>query len=85
MGGCHIRGLPRHEKPHQGGILIGKGAVYYAPSKQKLNTKILAESDLVGVYKLMPQILWMQYFLEDQGFKMSDNIAYQDNQSYTFF
>ena len=36
---------------------------------------------MVGVDDLMPQILWMQYFLEDQGFKVSDDIVYQDNQS----
>ena len=30
---------------------------------------------------LMPQILWMHYFLEAKGMKVSDNIVYQDNQS----
>ena len=29
---------------------------------------------------LMPQILWMQYLLEAQGMKVSDNAVYQDNQ-----
>ena len=32
---------------------------------------------------LMPQILWMQYFLEAKGMKGSDNIVYQDKQSAT--
>ena len=35
----------------------------------------------MGVDDLMPQILWMQYFLEAQGMKVSDNVVYQDNQS----
>ena len=39
------------------------------------------KSELVGVDDLMPQILWIQYFLEAQGMKVSDNIVYQDNQS----
>ena len=30
---------------------------------------------------LMPQILWMRYFLEAKGVKVSDNVVYQDNQS----
>ena len=29
----------------------------------------------------MPQILWIQYFLEAQGMKVSDNVVYQYNQS----
>ena len=59
---------------------MGKGSVYSTPRK-KLNTKSSTEAEMVGVDDLMPQILWMQYFLEDQGFKVSDDIVYQDNQS----
>ena len=29
----------------------------------------------------MPQVLWMCYFLEAQGFKVTDSTVYQDNQS----
>ena len=36
---------------------------------------------MVGVYDLMTQILWMQYFLVAQDMKVSDNVLYQDNQS----
>ena len=29
---------------------------------------------------LMPQILWMQYFMEAHGMKVSGKVVYQDNQ-----
>ena len=58
-----------------------KRAVYSASIKHDFNTNISTEAELVGVDDLMPQIIWMRYFLEDQGYKMSDNITYQDNQS----
>ena len=69
-------------KSHTGGMMpMGRGALYFASSKQKLNTKISTEAELVGVDDLMTQILWMQYFLEAQGMKVSNNVVYQDNQS----
>jgi hypothetical protein len=36
---------------------------------------------LVGADDVMPQILWTLYFLEAQGYKIQDNILYQDNKS----
>ena len=60
---------------------MARGYLYYASNKQKTNTKILTEAELVGVDDLMPQILWMRYLLEAQGMKVSDNFVYQDNQS----
>ena len=67
---------------HTGGMmLMVRGALYSASNQKKLNTKSSTEAELVGVDDLMPQILWMRYFLEAQGMKVSDNIVYQDNQS----
>ena len=59
---------------------MGRGTMYSTSNKQKLNTKSSTEVELVGVDDLMPQILWMRYFLESQSMKVSDNIVYQDNQ-----
>ena len=39
---------------------MGRGSLYSASNKQKLNMKSLTEADLVGVDDLMPKILWMQ-------------------------
>ena len=69
-------------KSHTVGMMtMGRGDLYSASNKQKLNTKRSTESELVGVDDLMPQILWMRYFVEAQGMKVSDNVVYQDNQS----
>ena len=38
------------------------------------------EAEQVGIDDMMPQILWMGYFIEYQGFTVSDNVLYQDNQ-----
>ena len=69
-------------KGHTGGMLsLGKGSIYSASKKQKLNTKSSTEAELVGVDDILPQILWTRNFLLAQGFKVKDNVTYQDNQS----
>ena len=69
-------------KSHTNGeISVVEGAVYSTLIKQKLNTKRSTEAELLGLDDLMPKILWMRYFLEVQGFKVYDNIAYRYNHS----
>jgi hypothetical protein len=69
-------------KSHTGGALsLGRGVIYGTSKRQKLNTKSSTESELVGVDDVLPQILWTLYFLEAQGYKIRDNILYQDNKS----
>jgi hypothetical protein len=58
-----------------------RGVIYGTSKRQKLNTKSSAVADLVGVDDVMPQVLWTLYFLEAQGYKIYDNILYQDNKS----
>ena len=53
------RDTRRHAK---GAVFMGKGTIYSTSSKQKLNTKISTESNVVGFDDLMPHILWMQFF-----------------------
>ena len=50
-------------------------------TKQKLNTRSSAESELLGVDDMMSSILWTRHFLLSQGYKVTDNVVYQDNQS----
>ena len=65
-----------------GGMLtMGGGAIISTSKKQKLNTKSSTEAELVAVDDMMPQILWTRYFLLAQGFDLTGNIVYQDNQS----
>ena len=39
------------------------------------------ESKLIGVDDMMSLILWTRYFLKSQGYKVSDNVIFQDNKS----
>ena len=67
---------------HTGATLsFGKGSVFSMSSKQKLNTRSSTEAELVGVNDVMSIVLWTWLFLEAQGFEVSDNILFQDNES----
>jgi hypothetical protein len=69
-------------KSHTGGAMtLGKGVIYGTSTRQKINTKSSTEAELVGVNDLMPQILWTRYFLEAQGYDISESIVHQDNKS----
>jgi hypothetical protein len=58
---------------------LGKGSVYSASTRQKLNTKKSStEAELIGVDDVMPLILWTRYFLDAQGYGVK---VFQDNQS----
>ena len=69
-------------KSHTGATMsLGKGAVYSTSTRQKLNTISSTEAELVGVADVVPMVIWTGYFLEGQGYKVTDNIVYQDNKS----
>jgi hypothetical protein len=69
-------------KGHTGGFMtMGKGTLYGTSKWQKLVTQSLTEAELVGVYDLMPQVLWTRHFLEAQGYTVSDSVVHQDNKS----
>jgi hypothetical protein len=69
-------------RSHTGGAMtMGRGVVYGTSTHQKLATKSSTEAELVGASDIMPQVLWTSYFLEAQGYAVSDSVVYQDNQS----
>ena len=69
-------------KGHTGATLsLGKGGIYSGSWKQKLVARSSTESELVGVYDVLPQVLWTKQFLEEQGWLDSATIVYQDNTS----
>ena len=61
--------------------MMGKGFSILCLTKQKLNTHSSTESELVGINDMMPMILSTCHFLTAQGYKVIDNIIYQDNRS----
>ena len=69
-------------RSHTGGAMtMGSGVIYGTSHKQKLNTKSSTEAELIGASDIIPQVIWTRYFLEAQGYTVSDSIVYQDNQS----
>ena len=60
---------------------MGRGSIISMSKKQKINTKISTESELIGADDALPQMLWTKYFVESQGYKVNENIMYQDNMS----
>jgi hypothetical protein len=65
-----------------GAMSLGRGVIYGTSKQQNLNTKSSTEAELVGVDDVIPQVLWTLYFLEAQGYKIDENILYQDNKIY---
>ena len=67
---------------HTGATMsMGSGSVFSGSWKQKLVMRSSTESEVVGVYDVLPQILWTKKFLEDQGVSIKDTVLYQDNMS----
>jgi len=60
---------------------LGKGGIYSSSTRQKINTKSSTEAELVGVSDALNMVIWTKNFLSDQGFQVTDNVVYQDNQS----
>jgi hypothetical protein len=69
-------------KSHTGAVMsMGRGCAYAISRCQRLNTTSSTEVELVGVGNTMGLILWTRRFLQAQGYTVSDNVVYQDNQS----
>ena len=69
-------------RSHTGGLMsFGRGMIHCRSSKQKLNTKSSTEAEVVGVSEYIPFNLWMAMFLKEQGYDLSKNIVFQDNES----
>ena len=65
-----------------GGVMsMGHGTFSQKSRKQKLNTKSSTEAEVVGVADMLPYNIWLRNFLKSQGYILTENILYQDNQS----
>ena len=72
---------PGHEKSLRRNDVHGTGSGNIGIKETEVKQKILMESELVGVDNYMPMIIWVKYFLEAQGYTVSNNLLHQDNQS----
>eukprot|EP00934_Nitzschia_sp_Nitz4_P000074 Nitzschia sp. Nitz4//scaffold495_size4786//1166//4435//NITZ4_009233-RA/size4786-processed-gene-0.0-mRNA-1//-1//CDS//3329553072//74//frame0 len=70
-------------KGHTGGTMsLGGGSVYSTSNKQRMVSRSSTESEVIGVYDVLPQIQWTKRFLEAQGMSIQqDTVLYQDNTS----
>ena len=75
MHGIHVNG-----RGQTGGCMsMGRGMLDCRLSKQKITTKSSTETELVGVAKYIPYKIWMAHFMSEQGYEISNNVVYQDN------
>jgi hypothetical protein len=67
---------------HTGGTMsMGTGAFMSKSSKQKLNVLSSTECELVGACAYLKYAIWINQFLEHQGYRLKERIFYQDNES----
>ena len=60
---------------------MGTGLPISSSTKQKLNTRISTESDIIGANDFMPSIIWTINFLNTKDYDVTENIIFQDNKS----
>jgi hypothetical protein len=69
-------------KGHTGSLLtFGQGATVSSSTKHKIPSKSSCESEIIGLYNKVSDILWTRQFLEAQGYHIQTNVVYQDNMS----
>ena len=64
-----------------GVISLGTGTMHQKSSVQKSNVKSSTEAEKVGTSEYMPYNVWFSHFMTVQGYKIEDNVLFQDNQS----
>ena len=64
-----------------GGLTMGKGMITSISRKQGMNTRSSTEAEIVAADEVVGPMLWTLRFLQAQGYKVTDNILYQDNKS----
>jgi len=64
-----------------GFISLGRGPVFARTCVQRINTLSSAESEIVAVADLAPQVIWTRFYLEEHGFDVPPAIVYEDNTS----
>ena len=67
-------------KGHTGGTMsLGHGSIYSLSTKQKLVSRSSTEAELIGVYDILPQLVWTGNFMQAQGMNLRKVVLMQDN------
>ena len=65
---------------HTGMVMsMGLGAAMFGSSRQKLDTGISTEFDLVSIDDALKSIVWGLYLIQAHGYEVTKNILMQDN------
>ena len=81
VGGC-ILCVHNDMKGHTGGTMsLGHGSIYSSSTKQKLVSCSSTKAELIGVYDIMPQLVWASNFMQAQGMNIRKVVLMQDNTS----
>ncbi len=65
---------------HAGALLrMGQGVAVSYSRKMKMNARSLTKTELVGADMHMPEMLWLLYFIQLQGYEVECIRLYQDN------
>ena len=65
---------------HTGATMsLGWGSVASMSKRKKLDSGSLTEAELIGEDDVLPEFLWLGYFIEAQVFKVEEAVMYQDN------
>jgi hypothetical protein len=75
-------GIHKDCRGHTGVVIVlGRGPIFAASSKQKINTKSSTESELVGLSDKTGEVIWVGNFLSAQGYNLEPVVVKQDNTS----
>ena len=67
---------------HTGATMsMGNGSICRRSWKQKMVSRSSTKNEAIAVYDVLPQVIWMKKFLEEQGVKVKETVLYQDNMS----
>ncbi len=62
-------------------MMMGKGAGISSLNVMKCNTRSSSETELISIHDKLPDIIWIRYFVEGQGYDIDEYMIFQDNMS----
>ena len=66
---------------HTGGVItFGTGILNAKYSKQKMNSRSSNETEVIRNSEYLPWVIWYEYFMAAEGYPITDNVVWQDNE-----